>query len=439
MALGFPLHFHLASRNSLRARIGVAAAALWVSLGSLHGAAAQQGAANVVVADVVRVDVAARQSFVGNVTPFRRVVVGSAVDGRVLEYPIRAGQQVAAQQTLAQLRTAMIEIEIEGAKAELQLRLAELEELRNGSRPEELRLAQAGVEAATAMQAFATARYNRAQRLARDGSGISQDEYEEARAQALQASAALAEATAQLDLVRQGPRQERIQQAAARAEVQQQMIAALEDRRDRFTVLAPFDGFVATELTQSGAWLQQGMAVAEIVDIDPVEVEVFVPESNIGFIRRGLKCTVRVEAFPGRDFPGEVVQIVPLADARARTFPVKVRVDNPAQDGQHALLPGMLAHVRLPTSSQSQELMVHKDALQLGGPQPVVFKIVDAAAVAVAVTPGVSLDSLIAVEPAGEVLLSEGDQIVVRGNERLRGGQAVNVTARIEVEVPAAP
>jgi HlyD family secretion protein len=413
----------------------VAIAALTI-LG-ITAAPAQQRPANVVVAEVIRVDVAARQSFVGNVTAYRRVVVGSAVDGRVLEFPVQAGQQVTAQQPLAQLRTATIEIEIEGAKAELQLRTAELEELRNGSRPEELQLARASVQAATAMQDFALARFTRAERLARSGSAISQDEFEETRAQSLQAAATLAEATSQLELVQQGPRLERIKQAEARAAVQQQVIAGLEDRLEKYTVRAPFDGFVVTELTQSGAWLQQGMAVAEIVDIDPIEVEVYVPESNIGFVRRGLRCAVRVEAFPERTFEGEVVQIVPLADSRARTFPVKVRIANPAESGQHALLPGMLAQVRLPTSNLQQELMVPKDALQLGGAQPVVLKVVDAKAIAVPVNAGVSLESMIAVTPAGDVPLAEGDLIVVRGNERLRSGQAVNIASRLAVQPPA--
>src|SRR5690606_16403976 len=121
-------------------------------------------------------------------------------------YPIQAGQAVSAKQPLAQLRTATIEIEIEGAKAELDLRLAELEELRNGSRPEELRLAEASVEAARAMQDYAAARFARAERLARNGAGISQDEYDEAQAQSLQAAATLAEATSRLELAQEGPR-----------------------------------------------------------------------------------------------------------------------------------------------------------------------------------------------------------------------------------------
>jgi len=302
-----------------------------------------------------------------------------------------------------------------------------------------VRLAEATVDAASAMQDYARTKFNRADRLSKAGSGISQDEFEEARAAALQAAAMLAEANSQLALVREGPRPERIKQAAARVAVQEQVIAGLEDRLDKYTVRAPFDGFVINEMTQAGAWVQQGMAVAEVVEIDPVEIDVYVPETNIGFVRQGLEVVVRVDAIPGRVFAGEVVRVVPLADARARTFPVKVRVANPAESGIHPLLPGMLAQVKLPTSVERVSLMVPKDALQLGGAQPTIMKIVDGKAVAVGVNIGASLDSLIAVEPLVEGSLAENDTIVVRGNERLRPGQEVAINGEIEIEIPTNP
>lgn len=402
----------------------------------LPHAAAQQGPASVMVADVILEDVAARQSFVGTAMATRRVVVGSAVDGRVLEFPVKRGEAVVAGQTLAELRTATIEIEIAGAKAELQLRMAELEELRNGARPEELQLAQAGVEAAQALREYSLAKLARAETLMNGGTGISQDEFEQARAESLRALAVLSEATSQFELVRAGPRQERIAQAAARVAVQEQEIAGLEDRLDKFTVKAPFDGFMVTEMTESGAWLQQGMAVAEVVAIDPIEIEVYVPESNIGYVRVGRQVIVQADALPDRPFAGEVVRIVPLADERARTFPVRVRIANPAEDGRHPILPGMLAHIRLPTGTSREMLMVPKDALQLGAEQPAVLKIVDGKAVSVPVTTGPSLDSWIAVTPLGDATLTAGESVIVRGNERLRSGQPVNVTGKIQANRP---
>jgi HlyD family secretion protein len=428
-------HFAVSKRTGFVSRL---AAAIVMNAVFLNHTFAQQGPASVVVAEVLRIDMSARQSFVGNVVANRRVVVGSAVDGRVLDSPVKAGQAIAAGDTLAEVRTVTIEIEIEAADAELDLRVAELEELQNGARPEEIRLAEASLEAAEALQDYAKTRFSRAERLIKGGSGISQDEFEEARAGYLRAVATVAEAASQLELVREGPRPEKIKQAAARVEVQKQVIAGLKDRLDKYEVRAPFNGFIITEMTQAGAWLTQGQAVAEIVEIDPIEIELFVPESNISFVRKGLQVVVRVDALPGRDFPGEVVQIVPFADPRARTFPVKVRVSNPAEENGHPLLPGMLAQVRLPTSLARESIMVPKDALQLGGEKPVVMKVADGKAVSVAVVVGPSLGSLIAVEPAGDVPLSEGDLVVVRGNERLRDDQEIAIASQISVDPPPA-
>ncbi len=73
---------------------------------------------------------------------------------------------------------------------------------------------------------------------------------------------------------------------------------------------------------------------------------------------------------PDRVFTGRVALIIPEADARARTFPVKVRVENPPEDNGPLLKAGMYARVTLPTGPTQNALLVPKDALVLGGPQP---------------------------------------------------------------------
>ena len=100
------------------------------------------------VAPVQQQAVAAGQEFVGTVFPTRTAVIGSAVDGRVIEFPINEGDRVEAGQTLAQLLTETISLELQAAEAELQLRQEEWNELNNGSRSEEIEQSRARVEAA---------------------------------------------------------------------------------------------------------------------------------------------------------------------------------------------------------------------------------------------------------------------------------------------------
>ncbi len=389
---------------------------------------AQGGPATVIVAPVVEHRLSAEQSYVANVKPWRQSTVGSAVDGRVLEYLVDAGQRVEQSQPLAQLRTKTIEIEIAAAEAELALRKAELAELQNGSRPDEVLLAESVKEVAQANNEYARAKLARAKRLFQEASGISQDEFEAARAESLVAAAKVAESESSFRLVKDGPRKEQIDQAAARVDMQQQIIEGLLDRKEKYTLKSPFAGYVSMEMTEIGAWVSQGDPVAQIVEIDPVEIEVYVPESSIQFVEPGKSVSISVEAASGNDFQGTIEQIVPLADGRARTFPVRIRVKNPMVGSRHQLLPGMLARVKLPSSELETRLMVPLDAIRLGGQSPTLYKIVDNKAVLVPVSIGPELGTGVAVAPLQQGQLAVGDHVAIRGNQRLRPGQDVLVT-----------
>ncbi len=388
-----------------------------------------RGPSPVVVAPVIAREVASYHEFIANVNPNRQSTIGSAVDGRVVEYLVNAGQQVDESQPLARLRTGTIEIEIAGAKAQLALAQAELDELENGSRPEEIDLAKATAEAADAAAQYAQAKLKRIERLFKTGAGVSQDEYDEAKSAALAATAAVRGAKSSLKMSEEGPRREQIEQAAARVAVAQQAVAGLRDRLEKYTIRAPFRGFVSAELSEAGAWVQQGDPIAEVVEIDPVEIEVYVPEASIRFARRGGSCEVRVEAHPEETFAGRIDQIVPFGDRRARTFPVRVIVANPGTDAGHKLLPGMMAHATLPTDQRSMQLLVHKDALRLGE-NTVVIRVSDGKAEFIPVRTGAAIGSWIAVGALGTVKLAVDDLVVTRGNERLRPGQEVVISER---------
>lgn len=388
----------------------------------------------VVTTQVIERTVTARRTYVANLYPNRRAVVGSAVEGRVEQFPAKAGLSVSARQPLAELRTRVVGIQRDGAIAELQLRQHELEELVNGSLPEEILLAEAQFSAARADLRYAQSRFERAERLFKDSVGFSQEEYEAAQAAAQRAQAMLQQAENQLQLIRNGPRPERISQAKAKVEVQRQVIESIEDRLEKFTVRAPFDGYVSRELTETGAWLRQGESVAEVVEIDPIKAIVNVPESNIAVIRVGMTCPLSLEAYPDRTFAGQVALIVPEGDLQSRSFPVHIQLENPRVDERHVLLPGMTARVSLPTRETQTVLLVPKDALILAGANARVIKISEGKAFPVNVRKGASYGGLIEVrgEPADQ--LQSGDVIVVRGNERLRPNQAVVVRSTIDAD-----
>jgi RND family efflux transporter MFP subunit len=384
----------------------------------------------VAVAPIVEKEVAASQTFVGTVMPLRKATVGSAVDGRVAEYPLNEGDRVQKGQVLAQLLTDTIQIEIAAAEAELDLRKHQLAELRNGTRPEEIQQAKARMTAAQARVQYAKARQTRAENLFRQGQAMSEEQRDEMVALAVEAEQAYIEAQAAYQLAVQGPRKEQIAQASAQVAFQQAAVDRLKDQLQKHTIIATFDGYVTAELTEMGQWVKQGDPVAEVASLDEVEVTAQVVEQYVPHIRVGMAVNVQIPALPGSPLAGVVSAVVPQADIQARTFPVKVRVKNSVSEDGPLVKSGMYARVMLPTGARQTAMLVSKDALVLGGGQPVVF-VVDTNAAdqkqgkvrPVPVQLGFAEGSMIQVSGG----IQAGQLVVVQGNERLQPGQDVQI------------
>ena len=135
--------------------------------------------AMVVVAEAQARDITTTQSFVGSVMPARRSVVGSAVEGRVLEFLAHEGIAVSEGDVLARLRSDTLEIQAEAAKAELDLRRSELEELQNSPLPEEADQADARMKRAQIGMDNAKRKYKRTQKLYASNA-VTDDELDEA-------------------------------------------------------------------------------------------------------------------------------------------------------------------------------------------------------------------------------------------------------------------
>jgi RND family efflux transporter MFP subunit len=389
----------------------------------------------VAVSPVVEREVAASQAVVGTVMPLRKATIGSAVDGRVIEFPLNEGDRVERGGMLAQLLTDTIQLELAAAEAELELRKQELAELQNGTRPEEIEQAKARMASAHARWQYAQARRARADRV---GQAMSDEEREEMAALAVEAEQAYLDARSGHQLAVEGPRKEQIAQAAAQVAVQQATVDRLKDQITKHTIIARFPGYVTAEHTEVGQWVKQGDPVAEVAALDEVEVVAQVVEQFVPHIRTGMTVAVEIPALGRKPLSGVVSAIVPQADVQARTFPVKVRVKNELSEDGPLMKSGMYARVMLAAGNKQKATLVLKDALVLGGAQPVIF-ILDAAPNAkqgpvrpVPVQLGTSIGSMIQVTADG---LQPGQLAIVQGNERLRPGQ--NVQVKRVVEPPA--
>jgi RND family efflux transporter MFP subunit len=394
----------------------------------------------IAAAPVVEREVAAAQTFVATVRPTRMVTIGSAASGRVFKYDLDEGDRVEEMQPIAELLTETISSEIKAAEADLKLRQSELQELVNGTRPEELDQARARMQAAEARLEYATTHRDRVEQLFRQG-GSSVAERDEAVTLYTAAMNEFAEAKAAYDLAELGPRKEKIAQAEAAAAMQAAVVEKLTDQKRKHTVIARFNGFITKKLTEVGAWVNTGDPVAEVAELDTVDVEAFVTEKQVPNIFVGMTVDVVVPALGAEPFEGVVHRIIPQADVRTRTFPVRVRVKNQITDAAPRIKAGMLARAKLPIGPLQQAKLVPKDALVFRGENTSLL----------AITPDENDPKKGTVRPVPvELGVSQGQQIqviggveagelvVVEGNERLRPGQTVVIDAVRNVDSQAA-
>ncbi|MGF1582050.1 MAG: efflux RND transporter periplasmic adaptor subunit [Gemmataceae bacterium] len=396
------------------------------------------GPALIHVGKVVRKEVQPHQTFVGNVMPTRISKVGSAASGRVEEFLINEGDRVAGGQPIAQLRTKTIQSEYDAAEALLKVRKAELAELLQ-SWDEDKKRVRAQLAMRSAILAYEELRLSVVNASYVRGAE-SVDKLAEAKAFKERAQASVTESEAQMALLGT-PRETRHDQAKAKVEAAQAEVNRLATQKSLYTLKSPFDGYVVREYTEAGEWVLQGALIAEIAELDYVDVQVAVLEDYTPFIRVGDKVRVEVPAV-NKTFDGEVSLIVPRATRTTRTFPMKVRVKNEmlpvgnfeffwVRNSKPLIKADMMARVELPVAERKSGLFVPRDALVLQGQdltevsregqRSIIYLVEDGKAKLVPVTLGVSSGDF--VEVIGNV--TEGAVVVTQGNERLRPGQPV--------------
>jgi RND family efflux transporter MFP subunit len=406
------------------------------------------GPSPIVAGKVVQVRRAGTETFVGTLKPFRTSVVGSAVDGRVIEVSVMEGDPVDAPdqagspgEPIVKLRTGTLDIEIETAQIQLAISQQALDEL-EVSLPKEIELARANAAESEARYQYSKNNYERAQRLGGGSGAISEGELEQARSEFL-ATQQLAEGfKVQYERLVATENLKRLQ-LKLRVDASRQELARLDDLKDKYTIYAPFDGLVTRKVTEVGEWVTQGQPLFEVVQLNPIEMIINLPQEHLGRLQKSLSSasssnplTALIE-FDGFEehYTGIVKRVISQADLRSRTLPVRIEIQNPKTESGHPLQPGMLGKASMMIGEEQDMLLVKKDSLVLGGRQPAVYKIVrdgdDVTAIPVPVETGTSVGDWIQI--TGDIKAT--DSVVLLGNERLRPGQKLEIT-RTSDEVP---
>lgn len=124
-------------------------------------------------------------------------------------------------------------------------------------------------------------------------------------------------------------------------------------------VVAPISGVIAKREVKVGNLVQINQAMFQIVDMDPLEAVLNVPERDLGTLKAGQPVHLRVDALPDKSFDGTVARIAPVVDATSGTF----RATCEFRDTTHTLKPGMFGRIDVVYDERHDALVVPRSAL----------------------------------------------------------------------------
>jgi RND family efflux transporter MFP subunit len=220
------------------------------------------------------------------------------------------------------------------------------------------------------------------------------------------------------------------------AQQYQQALASEKLARKRLadaTLCAPLNGYVSRRSVEPGQLAAPGQPVFEIVRLDPVEISVGVPETDIHLVRVGQLAAVTLPALPEESFGGRVRVINVSADPNTRTFMTRITIPNP----KHTLRIGMVAEARIRGDRTIKMLTLPIEAI-VRDPQGATMVYVYFPDQKRVYARRVETGGLYGREIEISKGLREDDSVVLAGQGRLRDGSAVLVTTSGTIEGKAA-
>lgn len=288
----------------------------------------------------------------GTLVANESVVISPEIAGRVARIGFAEGQAVGEGDVLVELDAQILRAELDKAQSEV---------------------------------ALAEANFERARKLAEQGSGTlrARDETSQGYT-AAQANLALAEA-----------------------------------RLAKTVIAAPFSGIVGFRNISVGAYVSPGDRIVELASVDPLKVEFRVSETHLPNLRVGLPVNVTLDALPGEAITGKITAIDPIVDVSGRAIRLRAELPNP--DGR--LSPGLFARIRIVIAERSAAMVVPEAALFRDEGRLYVYRLEDGKAVKTPIEIGLRSPGDVEVRSG----LASGAVVITAGQLLLRDGAAVEV------------
>ncbi len=270
--------------------------------------------------------------------------VAAEIAGRVIATPVERGSLVRANDPLIEIASTDVEAqarEAEANAAQIEARLG----LDGGGAFDPERVPE--VANAKAAHDLARNEFSRAQRLYEEKL-LSQSDFD-------QKSMQMEATRRQYDVAKNGAAQQYQAWMGAKARV----TVARKALADTI-VRAPFTGAVGERFVSVGDFVTRGAKVASVVRIDPLRVELTVPEQYVSVVAVGRAVTFEVDAYPKETFTGEVRFVSPAVTASTRALTIEAIVPN----ANGRLKPGFFATAQIEEAVKRPGILVPASAVR---------------------------------------------------------------------------
>lgn len=208
------------------------------------------------------------------------------------------------------------------------------------------------------------------------------------------------------------------------------------------TIRAPFAGRLGISTINPGQYLNPGDKIVTLQAIDPIHVDFYLPQRQIGQVALGQHVSLTSDAFPNKTFNGTVTAISPKVDPTSRNVQVEATINN----GERQLLPGMFANVNVDAGHVQEFLTLPQTAITFNPYGSTVFVIQKAQPKKDAkgnTTPapadGLEVQQVLVTtgETRGDQVavltgIKEGQQVVTSGQIKLKNGSPVVVDNKVQ-------
>ncbi|MBV8669334.1 MAG: efflux RND transporter periplasmic adaptor subunit [Candidatus Eremiobacteraeota bacterium] len=387
---------------------------------------------SVTVAVARRGAISERLALTGVVAAKQQANLSSVITGTILAVDVNVGDRVSAGQQLVRIDDSTLRAQLLQSEGSLNSAQARLAQIRSGDTGTAVS-ATANLSSARVAYQTALANVRRNQQLFAQGY-VSQAAVDQANEAAAAAEAQLrsAEVTAQNATVSGSAG------SAAQSEIRSQQAAVVEAQGAvqvaraqiaQAVVVAPFDGVVTQRSVDPGSFAVPGTALVQVSALDPVYVNIGIPEEDLPYIHPGTAVDLSIGSLPGHSWHAQVSAVNSATTQGTLSYLARVVLPNPELD----LKAGMVADVRFVKAQQTGAIIVPRAALVQSDNGTAVYVLekspeckCDGKAKLTSVVTGLETDTEMEISGEG---IAPGVKVIVLRPDTLKDGSPVSISS----------